>query len=115
MTKRLRRRRDPTGKSIAALRRETFPTLTAFVRGYLHEDFPEVHGSLRGAAAAFSQDASPGERRQLAQELESLLHAVADQPAHELRRFVTAELGSRWEPGSREELAELLEFFRKAS
>ena len=27
--------------------REEFPALTSFVRGYLHEDFPEVHGSLR--------------------------------------------------------------------
>ena len=114
MTKRSRRR-NPTGSPIVALRREAFPALTAFVRGYLHEDFRQVHGSLRGAAAAFSQDASPEERRQLAQELESLRRAVADHPAGELRRFVTAELGSRWEPGSREELAELLELFRGTS
>ena len=115
MTKRSRRSRNPTARQALALRREAFPTLTAFVRGYLHEDFRQVHGSLRGAAAAFSRDASPEERRQLAQELESLWHAVADHPARELRRFVTAELGSRWEPGSREELAELLELFRGTS
>jgi CdiI immunity protein len=115
MTKRLRRRRNPEGKPVRPLGREAFPTLTAFLRGYLHEDFPEVHGSVRSAATAFSQDASPEERRQLAQELESLLRAVADHPARELRRFVTAELGSRWEPISREELAELLELFRRPS
>jgi hypothetical protein len=97
------------------LRREAFPSLMAFLRGYLHEDFPEVHGSLRGAVAAFSKDASPAERQVLADELESLLGAMAGRPARELRRFVTAELGSRWEPASREELAELLELFRATS
>ena len=115
MTKRLRRRRNPAVKPILALRREAFPALTAFVRGYLHEDFPELHGSLRGAAAAFAREASPEERRELARELESLLRAVADHPVPELRRFVTAELGSRWSPRSHGELAELLELFRESS
>ena len=112
MTKRLRRRRDPAAASTATLRREAFPTLTAFVRGYLHEDFPEIHGSVRAAAAAFSRDASPDERRLLAQELESLLRTTAARPARELRRFVAAELGSGWEPGSRQELVALLELIR---
>jgi hypothetical protein len=111
MTKRLRRRRDLAGESTATLRREAFPTLTAFVRGYLHEDFPAIHGSVR-AAAAFSRDARPDERRLLAQELESLLRATSARPARELRRFVAAELGSRWEPGSRQDLVALLELFR---
>jgi hypothetical protein len=111
MTKRLRRRRDLAGESTATLRREAFPTLTAFVRGYLHEDFPAIHRSVR-AAAAFSRDASPDERRLLAQELESLLPATSARPARELRRFVAAELGSRWEPGSRQDLVALLELFR---
>jgi hypothetical protein len=111
MTKRLRRRRDLAGESTATLRREAFPTLTAFVRGYLHEDFPAIHRSVR-AAAAFSRDASPDERRLLAQELELLLRATSARPARELRRFVAAELGSRWEPGSRQDLVALLELFR---
>jgi hypothetical protein len=107
----LRRRRDLAGESTATLRREAFPTPTAFVRGYLHEDFPAIHGSVR-AAAAFSRDASPDERRLLAQELELLLRATSAQPARELQRFVAAELGSRWEPGSRQDLVALLELFR---
>jgi hypothetical protein len=64
------------------------------------------------AAAAFSRDASPDERRLLAQELELLLRATSAQPARELQRFVAAELGSRWEPGSRQDLVALLELFR---
>ena len=94
------------------LRREAFPSLMAFLRGYLHEDFPEEHGSLRGAVEAFCKDASLDERRQLVTELEALLRLLDYQPARKLRRFVTAELGSRWEPGSREDLAELLELVR---
>ena len=94
------------------LRRDAFPSLMAFLRGYLHEDFPEVHGSLRGAVTAFSKDASPDERRQLADELAALLRVVGDRPERDLKRFVTAELGSRWEPGARDDLAELLELVR---
>ena len=94
------------------LRREAFPSLVAFLRGYLHEDFPEEHGSLRGAVDAFCRDASLAERQQLVAELETLLRTLHDHPARELRRFVTTELGSRWEPGSREALAELLELVR---
>jgi len=96
------------------LRREAFPSLMAFLRGYLHEDFPEEHGSLRGAVEAFCRDASLDERQQLVTELEALLRALHGHPARELRHFVTTELGSRWEPGSRDELAELLELVRAA-
>ena len=55
MTKRLRDRAPRVGQAAApGLRREAFPALTAFAKGYLHEDFPEIHGSARVAAAAFS-------------------------------------------------------------
>jgi len=96
------------------IRREAFPSLAAFLRGYLHEDFLEEHGSLRGAVEAFCRDASVDERRQLVAELEALLRTLHDHSPRELRRFVTVELGSRWEPGSREELAGLLELVRAA-
>ena len=110
MTKRLRRRRS----AAPALHREAFPALTAFVRGYLHEDFPEVHGSLGGAARAFTRDATPDERQQLSEELESLLRSTSGHTPGEIQRFITAELGSRWEPGSREALAELRDLLRIA-
>ena len=42
MTK--RPRREPGAKT-RGLTREAFPALRAFVRGYLHQDFEEVHGS----------------------------------------------------------------------
>ena len=94
--------------------RDKFPTLRNFLRSYLHEDFPEVHGSVRGAAAAFCRDASPEDRRQLADELELLMTVLANRPAQVLRRFITEDLGSRWELKSREELVELLDLIRPA-
>ena len=45
------------------IRREAFPSLAAFLRGYLHEDFLEEHGSLRGAVEAFCRDASAAAMR----------------------------------------------------
>ena len=116
MTKRLRDRAPRVGQAAAALglRREAFPALTAFAKGYLHEDFPEVHGSARDAAAAFAAEAAPEERRQLIEELESLMRLFASLPVRAVRRFITDDLGSRWEPKSREELLELLEVIRRS-
>jgi thermostable 8-oxoguanine DNA glycosylase len=108
MTK--RPRREPGAKT-RGLTREAFPALRAFVRGYLHQDFEEVHGSLRAAADAFRADASPAEREQLVQELVSLTALVADLPARLLRQFIE-ELGGGWMPKSKEEIAELLEAMR---
>ena len=88
--------------------------LRNFFRSYLHEDFPDVHRSVRAAAAAFCADASPEDRRQLAGELESLTRTFASRPAQVLKRFVSHDLGSRWEMKSRDELIELLDLIRAA-
>ena len=94
------------------LRVSQFPAITNFVRGYLHEDFPEVHGSLRAAAAAFCADADLNERQLLARELDALVSIAAGRSMRDLRRFVTRDLGSRWEPQSRDELMHLLDLVR---
>jgi thermostable 8-oxoguanine DNA glycosylase len=94
-----------------ALSRSAFPALRAFLRGYLHQDFEQVHGSLGEAVEAFRSDASPAEREQLRKELESLATLAADQPASRLRQFVE-ELGGGWRPGSDAEIQELLEAMR---
>jgi hypothetical protein len=104
MTKRPRRERSLTPRGLT---REAFPALREFLRGYLHQDFEAVHGSLRAAADAFRADASPAERTQLTRELESLAALVADLPARPLRQFIE-DLGSGWMPKSREEIQELL-------
>jgi hypothetical protein len=95
-----------------ALRSSRFPVLTSLVRGYLHEDFPDVHGSVLAAVAAFCADASPDERRKLVRELETLVKWSAGRPAQDMQNFLTSELGSRWEPASRDEILELLQAVR---
>ena len=97
----------PTG-----LRRQAFPAFAAFVRGYLHEDFAEVHGSVSAAAAAFCADASPDERQALAQELSNLVTITATRPLSEFQRFVQSELGGAWNPDSKAELEDVVKLVR---
>jgi hypothetical protein len=91
------------------LRGDVFPALRAFLRGYLHQDFAAVHGSVRAAAEAFLADASADERDQLVRELEALSKIVTGHKVRALRGFIGDELGSGWIPKSREEILELLE------
>lgn len=92
-----------------------FPVLTSLLRGYLHEDFPEVHGSVVAAVSAFCADASPEERRKLEGELETLLKWAGRRPTRDVQNFVTNELRSRWEPASRDEILQMLEAVRTAT
>ena len=114
MTKRSRpsKPQDDAAAAPRRLRREAFPALRGFLRGYLHQDFAAVHGSIRDAAAAFRAEASDAERDRLVQELESLAHLFASRPARLLHVFMTDELGSAWAPESRQQLTELLEALR---
>ena len=107
MTK--RRRTQPS----RGLRRDLYPALRAFLRGYLHQDFAAVHGSVRAAAEAFLADASADERDQLVRELETLVETVSKQKTRSIRGFMTDGLGSGWMPTSREEIMELLEVIRR--
>ena len=114
MTKRPRSRsaRIPPPAAGPGLHGDAFPSLSNFFKAYLHEDFPEEHETLRAAVAAFVADASPEERQQLVQELEALTERLSGRSPRTLRRFVTGDLGSRWEPKSRDELSELLNLIR---
>jgi hypothetical protein len=94
------------------LRGDVFPAFRAFLRGYLHQDFAAVHGSVRAAAEAFLADASADERDQLVRELESLAQIVTGHKARAVRGFIGDEMGSGWMPKSREEILELLEALR---
>jgi len=117
MTKRPKSRqpRAEAGASSRGLRRESFPALRAFLRGYLHQDFTTVHGSVRAAADAFRADASADERDQLVRELESLAGILTARKARALGDFISGEMGSGWMPKSREEVLELLEALRGGS
>jgi len=115
MTKRPKARRPGAEAAPLSrgLHREAFPALRAFLRGYLHEDFSEVHGSVRQAATAFRDDASASELDRVVDELERLAEILASQPVRLLRQFVSEDLGSGWAPKSREEVLDLLGALRE--
>ena len=102
----------PRTQPSRGLRGDLFPALRAFLRGYLHQDFATVHGSVRAAAEAFLADASADERDQLVRELESLATLVAGHKARALRGFIGDEMGGGWMPKSKAEILELLEAIR---
>ena len=104
-----KRRRTQTSRE---LRGDLFPALRAFLRGYLHQDFAAVHGSVRAAAEAFLADASAEERKQVIQELETLANTVGKQKTRSIPGFITDGMGSGWMPRSKEEIMELLDALR---
>jgi len=92
-------------------RRNRYPALKAFARGYLHEDYLQEHGSAKAAALAFCADASLEERRQVKRELLAV-SGEAQLPYHDAVKFFTHELKSAWQPASPAELEELLKILR---
>lgn len=86
---------------------EEYPALSAFLRGYLHEDFEGEHGDAGSALAAFLGETSAAEREALAAEARRLLDAVSSLPARRLPRLLSA-LGGAWEPADGEEVRALL-------
>ncbi len=81
----------------------SFPVLRAVLRGYLHEDFVEEHGSAIGALAAFRNDAAPAEREALAAEGARLRTAVGTLSLARLRRLLADGFGCAWSPATRGE------------
>ena len=104
-----KRRRTQTSRALSG---DPFPALRAFLRGYLHQDFAAVHGSVRAAAEAFLADASAEERKRLIGELETLVETVGKQKTRSVRGLITDGLGSGWMPRSKEEILELLDALR---
>ena len=107
MTKRSGERKSKRPPRRPRLDPDEFPCLRAFVRGYLHEDFVEVHGSPLRAAAAFCADASAEEQQRFDREIEVLVDATEGRSPRVLRRFLTESLGGSWAPRSTDELRAL--------
>src|ERR1700754_4829683 len=85
------------------------PALTAFARGYLHEDVNAAYGGALGAAPACVGDASPEERRQLIADLERVARACPGRgAAARVARFFSQELRASWSPGTFADLRALI-------
>jgi CdiI immunity protein len=91
------------------------PALTAFARGYLHEDVHAEYGSGLDAASAFVGDASPEELRQLIDELERVARAFTGRGAQRrIARFFTADLRASWTPATSADLHALIARLRRS-
>jgi hypothetical protein len=89
-------------------RASELPALAAFARGYLHQDLVVEYGNAVGAAAAFAEDASGEERRQLIEDLERLAHALDGKSASQVARYFSQELRAAWAPASAAEIRSLI-------
>ena len=88
--------------------RAQFPALTAFLQGYLHEDFVSEHGTAVAAARAFVGDATPAERSALLHEWHAFLAATSAWTIAEIAALLTRELGGAWAPSSRHDLDDVV-------
>jgi hypothetical protein len=84
--------------------RSELPMLSAFLSGYLHEDFVAEHETPEGAIRAFARDATAAERRRLASDLERYLALSTGWSWRDVKRG-WASLGGAWTPRSRQALA----------
>ncbi len=94
-------------------RPDDYPALAAFLDGYLHQDFRQVHGGALLAAAAFARDAGPDELASVCGELAALQRALTGQPLAVWRSAVSA-IGGAWRPSSSGEVGRLLEALEEA-
>ena len=84
-----------------------YPELRRVFSGYLHEDFPEEHGTPSDALRAFHDDADPVERRRFAKEVKMFLKDTEALDFNDVKELF-ARLGARWTPASRQALVTLL-------
>lgn len=87
--------------------RGNYAQLSAFVRGYLHQDYIDDSGSPAGALDKFIQHAKPEQVRALAAELNAFIDAIAAVPFAQAQEWWTRELGSAWLPADKNELLAL--------
>jgi len=83
-----------------------FATLEYFLRGYLHEDWKQEHGSLKHAAQQFCHDANSDERNQVLTEWQEFVDSAKAQPLDEIARRLR-KLGSAWQPSKTSDLDEI--------
>ena len=85
-----------------------FPDLRRVFEGYLHEDFVAEYGSAAAAIDAFRNDATAAEARAFGKEARRFLNVTRALDFAQVQHLLT-RVGSRWVPGSREELETVLD------
>jgi len=85
----------------------TFPAIRRVFTGYLHEDVLADGRTPEDALRTFWSDATPDERRRFQREARRLLEHISTLDLDAMRALVH-QLGSRWNPPSREAFVALL-------
>ena len=86
---------------------DAYPQLEAFFCGYLHQDYPEEHGTVAGAVAAFKRDARAAERRAVKKEWKAFRTATDGETLRSVGEKLTQGLGGAWTPRKRVDLLAL--------
>lgn len=87
-------------QTIDSIGPQDVPAVSLFLRGYLHQDFSEEHGTLLRAFQTFWTDASADDRRRFLEEWGGLL-ALTDRQPWQNVRLALAWLGAAWTPPNR--------------
>ena len=80
-----------------------FPELQRVFSAYLHEDFLEEYETPEDALRAFEKDAHAAERRRFRAEAARFLELAKSLEMKKVRALLS-QLGSRWNPPSRDAL-----------
>ncbi len=91
---------------------DSFPALREFLRGYLHEDWQDEHESPEEAAQQFCDDASPEERRNVAQEWHAFRQLTKNLSLPAISAALNGPLGAAWSPKTTEPLEAISAIFR---
>lgn len=102
------------GATAAAPSPDRFPHLTAFLSGYLHQDFVLDHKTPAAALTAFLADAGADEREGLRAEWHDFKRAIEGRLWRDARDAF-AVLGGAWRPGSRRALLDLFAALEKGT
>ena len=87
---------------------DRYPTLRAFTRGYLHEDFEAERGTPGAALEAFLAAATAKERQAIAREATRLGRRISSWPVARVRELLRDDLGCAWWPARTSEVRALL-------
>jgi hypothetical protein len=80
-----------------------FVALGDFLRGYLHQDWKQEHGSFEYAAQQFCDDADSEQRSRVHTEWQEFVESTKGQPLDEIARRLR-KLGSAWQPSKMADL-----------
>lgn len=91
---------------------DNWPALRQFVRGYLHEDWKQEHGTFERVVRQFCSDAGEEERRRVLAEWLQFIAANKDLSAETIGRQLR-EMGSAWQPAGLSDITQVTEALQR--